>query len=199
MHVDVHLSKIFRIHTQLTVPAAKETERGLHRFFHHVPDLPGKRDIPFAQITRRFDVQYFAAARRVSQSSDHAGFTGLELCFANVFGRAKHFRNHLRRDRCVIRFSPRDLRRNAATHSSDLTLELTNAGFMRVIADDEAKRVLLEFTLLGFEPVLLQLSRNKISLRESRVSRARCNREVRSLRFGRATVPVCPRCNLPCR
>ena len=166
MHVHVHLSKIFGLDAQLTVPAAKETERGLHRFFHHVSDLPGKRDIPFARITRRFDVQYFAAGRCVSQSGDHAGFTGLELCFANVFGRAKHFRHHLRRDRCVIDFAARDLRRNAATHSSDLTLELTNAGFMRVIADDAAKRVLLEFTLLGFEPVLLQLSRDKISLRD---------------------------------
>jgi len=36
---------------------------------------------------------------------------------------------------------------------------------MRVIADDAAKRVLLEFTLLGFEPVLVQLSRHKIALR----------------------------------
>ena len=93
MHVNVHFSKIFGLDAQLPVPAAKETERGLHRFFHHVPDLPGKRDIPFARITRRLDVQYFAAARRVSQSGDHAGFTGLELCFANVFGRAEHFRH----------------------------------------------------------------------------------------------------------
>src|SRR4026209_1934559 len=36
---------------------------------------------------------------------------------------------------------------------------------MRVIADDAAKRVLLELTLLGFEPVLLQLPGDQISLR----------------------------------
>ena len=61
MHVNVHLSKIVGLDAELAVAAANETERGLHRFFHHVSDLSGKRDIPFARITRRFDVQDFAA------------------------------------------------------------------------------------------------------------------------------------------
>src|SRR5262245_11923154 len=110
-------------------------------------------------------MQYLAAGWCVSQSSDHTGLAGLQPGFANVSGRAKHFGNHLRCNRRMIDFAARDLSRGAPTNSSDLTLELAHAGFMRVIADDPAKRVLLELTLLGFESVLLQLSRDKVSLR----------------------------------
>src|SRR5215471_3450843 len=110
-------------------------------------------------------MQYLAAGWCVSQSGDHTGLAGLQLGFANVSGRTKHFGNHLRCNRCMIDFAARDLSRDAPTNSSDLTLELAHAGFMRVIADDPAKRILLELTLPGFEPVLLQLSGDQISLR----------------------------------
>src|SRR6516162_3926889 len=110
-------------------------------------------------------MQYLAAGWCVSQSSDHTGLAGLQLGFANVSGRTKHFGNHLRCNRCMIDFAARDLSRDAPTNSSDLTLELAHARFVRVIVDDVPKRVLLELTLLGFEPVLLQLSGDQISLR----------------------------------
>ena len=65
----------------------------------------------------------------------------------------------------MIDFAARDLGRNSPANCPDLTLELANARFMCVITDDATKRVLLELTLPGFKAVLLQLSRNKITLR----------------------------------
>src|SRR5215471_2885905 len=111
-------------------------------------------------------MQYLAAGWCVSQSGDHTGLAGLQPGFANVSGRTKHFGNHLRCNRCMIDFAARDLSSDATTNSSDLTLELADTGFMRVIADDPAKRVLLKFALLRLESVLLQLTRNKVALRD---------------------------------
>ncbi len=49
------------------VAAAHKTQRGLDRFLHHFADLAGERDVAFARITGRFDVQHFAAGRRISR------------------------------------------------------------------------------------------------------------------------------------
>src|SRR5690242_1100288 len=153
--MDIRFSKIFGFHAELTVSAAKQTERRLHRFFHHVSDLSGQYEIAFPRVTRRLDVQHFAALRSVSEAGDHAWFTGRELCFANVFGWAKYFMNDLGRNRYVVGFSASNLRRNAATNRTDLPFEFAHAGFVRVIANDPAQRVLLKFALLEFESVLL--------------------------------------------
>src|SRR5438093_5812677 len=143
--------------TLLTVSSEPETERGLHIFFHHFANVSGERDISLAGITRRFDVQHFATGRRVSQTGNHTGVAGLELCFANIFRRAKHFRYEFRRDRYVLGFSARDLRCNSAADGCDLSLELAHAGFVRVIVDDVAERFLLPLDLLGLESVFLPL------------------------------------------
>src|SRR5438093_4286301 len=152
------------MHAQLAVAAAKETERGLHRFLHHFADVSGERDISFAGITCRFDVQYFAASRRVRQTGNDSRFTGLELCFAHVFRRTEHLRHQFRRDRCMLDFSARNLRRNAPAHSCDLALQFAHAGFVCVIVNHAAERFLLPFTLLGFESVFLQLPLHEVSL-----------------------------------
>src|SRR5882724_9585691 len=153
------------MHAQLAIAAAKETERGLHRFLHHFADVSGERDISFARITCRFDVQYFAASRRVSQTGNDSRFTGLEPCFANVFRRAEHLRHQFRRDRCMLDFSARNLRRNTPANSSDLALQFAYACFVCVIVNDLSKRVLLEFALFRLESVFLQLPPYEISLR----------------------------------
>src|SRR5437870_9180900 len=149
----------------MAVAAAKKTERGLHRFFHHFADVSGQRDISFARITCCFDVQYFAASRRVSQTGNDSRFTGLELCFANIFRRAEHLRQQFRRDRCMLDFSTSNLRRNAATDRADLPLQFPHTCFVRVIVNDLADRFILPFDLLGLESVFLQLPLYQISLR----------------------------------
>src|SRR5215472_9705263 len=164
MHVHVHLPKIIRLSTDLAISAAHQAERCLNRFFHHVPDLSGKRDVSLAWITGRFDVQYLATLRCVSESRDHARFAGLEFRFANVFRRTKHFSDNLGCDRDVLGFSARHLGRDATTNRADLPFEFAYAGFVRVIVDDPPKRVLLKFALLLLESVLLQLTRNKVAL-----------------------------------
>src|SRR6266496_2326668 len=152
------------MHAKLTVAAAKETERGLHRFLHHFADVSGERDISFARITCRFDMQYFAASRRVSQTGNDSRFAGLELCFANIFRRAEHLRHQFRRDRCMLDFSTRNLRRNTPANSCNLALQFAHARFVCVIVNDLSKRVLLEFALFRLESVFLQLPLYEISL-----------------------------------
>src|SRR5438093_13406876 len=152
------------MHAQLAVAAAKETERGLHRFFHYFADVSGERDISFARITCRFDVQYFAASRRVSQTGNDTRFAGLEPCFANIFRRAEHLRHQFRRDRCMLNFSTRNLRRNTPADSRDLALQFAYAGFVCVIVNDLSKRVLVPIDLLGLESVFFQLPLYEISL-----------------------------------
>ena len=163
VHVDVQLAKIFRVHAQLAVAAAKETQRGLDRFFHHFANVSGERDVAFAGITRRFDVQHFAALRSVSQACNHTGFACLELCFANVFCRAQHFRHELCRNRRALDFSPRNLRRDSTADGCDLALQLPHSSFVRVIVNDLAERVLLPFDLLGLESVFFQLPLHQVS------------------------------------
>ena len=153
--MDIRFSEIFGFHAELTVSAAKQTERGLHGFFHYISDLSRQGDIAFPWVTRRFDVQHFAALGSVSKTGDHAGFTCREFCFANVFGGAKHFTNHLGRNRYVLGFPTSNLRRNATTNRPDLSFEFAHPGFVRVIADDPAQCVFLQFALLTFEAVLL--------------------------------------------
>src|SRR5438128_2537754 len=94
-----------------------------------------------------------ATSRRVSQACNHTGFAGLELCFANVFCRAKHFSHELRRDAYVLGLSARNARRNAPTNRRDLTLQFAHTSFMRVIVDDVADGFLLPLALLGFKSI----------------------------------------------
>src|SRR5437867_703189 len=152
------------MHAKLAVAAAKETERGLHRFLHHFADVSGGRDISFARITCRFHVQYFAASRRVSQTGNDSRFTGLEPCFANIFLRAEHLCHQFRCDRCMLDFSARNLRRNTPADSRDLALQFAHAGFVCVIVNDLSKRGLLEFALFRLESVFIQLPLYEISL-----------------------------------
>src|SRR5689334_16061413 len=73
MNMNVGVAKIFGLKLQLAVAATQKTERGLHRFFHHVPDLSGESDIAFSRVTRRFDVQDFAPHRRVGETGHDPG------------------------------------------------------------------------------------------------------------------------------
>ena len=127
-------------------------------------NVSGERDVAFAGVTRRFDVQYFAAMGRVSQAGDDTGFAGLEPCFANIFRRAEHFSDELRRDRHVLGLPARHLRSDTATDRTDLAFKLAHACFVRVIVDHAANRFLLEFALLGLESVFFQLPLDQIPL-----------------------------------
>ena len=121
----------------LAVAAANKTQRGLDRFFHHFANVSGERDVAFARITGRFNVQHFAASRRVSQPGDNARLARFQFRFAHIFRRTEHFDDQLGRDGDVLNFSPRaHLRCDAATNSSDLTFKFTDAGFVCVIVNN---------------------------------------------------------------
>ena len=92
MHVNVHVSKIFRFRPNLAVATADKAERGLNRFLHHFADVTCECHVSFSGITRRFNVQDFTAGRRVSQSGDNTGLARFQSGFAHVLGRAQHFR-----------------------------------------------------------------------------------------------------------
>ena len=121
MHVDVDLAKIFRIRAELAVAATDEAERGLHRFLHHFADVTCKRDIAFPGVPHRFNVEHFAAGRRVSESGDNARLTRFEFCLAHVFGWSQQVRDFFRRNGDSFSFSARDLRRHGTTDRADLT------------------------------------------------------------------------------
>ena len=87
--MNVDLAKIFRIRAELAVAAAHEAECGLHRFLHYFADVTGKRDVAFAGITHRLDMQYFAAGRRIGQAGNNSRLTRFEFCLANVLGWTK--------------------------------------------------------------------------------------------------------------
>src|SRR5207253_800424 len=102
-------------------------------------DVTSQCDIAFAGITHRLDMQYFAAGGRVSQPGNNARLTRFEFCLANILGRTQQFGNAFWRNRNAVTLSTRDLRRHGPTDGADLPFEFANAGFVRIIVDDQAE------------------------------------------------------------
>ena len=158
--MDVDPTKIFCVCPELPVAATDETERRLNRFFHDFADVPCERDITFAGITGRFDVENFAASRRVSQAGDNTWLTCLKFGFTNVLGRSQQFCHPLRRDCGAFNLSTRHLRRHGATDGTDLPFQFTHSSLVRVIVDDPTESFVLPFALFRLKAVLFQLSPN---------------------------------------
>ena len=95
MNVNIGFAKLFRFRADLPISASDKAKRRLHRFLHYISDLSGQRDVPLARVTRRFDVQYLAAHRRIGESGDDARFAGLQSALANVTGRPQHLPDQL--------------------------------------------------------------------------------------------------------
>ena len=60
----------------------------------------------------------------------------------------------------------RDLGRHLAQHLADLALQVPDAGLARVVADDDADRVVGQRHLLGRQPVALELPRQQVVARD---------------------------------
>src|SRR6478736_4362372 len=59
-----------------------------------------------------------------------------------------------------------DLSSDASTDGSNFSFKVTNAGLIGVFLNDHPDGVFIEFALLGTQPMLLDLSRNKVSSRD---------------------------------
>ena len=120
-------------------------QRGLHRFLHHRPELPG-HDQPLvaARHAAGFDEQHIAAHRRPRQPHRDAG-TARALGHFRIgteSRRAEILLHHLRRHLDLFARALRDAPRLLAADRADLALQVAHAGLARVAAHQEAHRVI---------------------------------------------------------
>src|SRR5207253_699090 len=66
----------------------------------------------------------------------------------------------------VFRFTVGNARRDSTANRSDLALELAHAGFVRVIVDDLAERVVLPVDLFGLQADFFHLPPDEITFRD---------------------------------
>src|SRR5437899_3671428 len=66
----------------------------------------------------------------------------------------------------MFRFTAGNARRDSTANRSDLALELAHAGFVRVIVDDLAERVVLPVDLFGLQAVFFHLPPDEITFRD---------------------------------
>ena len=169
-HVQVHvrLREDVERDPQRARAGAKQAPRGLRRFFHHVAELAGQRDLALAGHADRFDEHDVAAGRRPCEPGRDP----------NLGGAARHFTLHLRLSRVLLeilrgdshaRRLPLDhLECGLAEHALDLALQLADARFSRVLGDQAVERGVGDMGALGFlalpQSCLLELARHEIAL-----------------------------------
>lgn len=91
--MDIGVLECVRIDTQLFDAVAHQAQRSLNRFFHHITNQPGQRDVSLPWVARGFNVQDLAADESISEARHDAGDVGLfrrhETDKVKVFGPQK--------------------------------------------------------------------------------------------------------------
>ena len=141
-------------------------QRRLHRLLHHLAELAGHGEAALALHLVGFDEEDVAAGRRPRQADGHARTLGALGDFA--FGADLHAAQHvvmlhqLRRDHHLVGLAFGDAARLLAADGADGAFEVANAGFARVVANDEADRLFRELDLLVRDAVLFDLPRDQV-------------------------------------
>ena len=121
---------------------------GLRRLAHDFAKLAGQNQVAFALHPQRFDKKHVAADGGPGQSGGDADLILLEYFLGNDFRRAQKLMQVFQRNanRAFVAFgdAPRDL----ATDSSDLSLQLPQPGFLRVLLNDRGQRGLGNMQIL---------------------------------------------------
>ena len=134
---------------------------GLHRFLHHLTDLPGHGEGAFALHTIGFDEQNIATGRSPGQTDGHTcPLRALgDFAFGTNLDAPKKLLHHLFGDDQRLGFSFRQAARLLAANGADIALQVTNPGFMRVVTNNVADRFFGELDLFLGNAVFLDLAR----------------------------------------
>src|SRR5438105_3928608 len=109
----------------------------------------------------RLDEKNVASHRRPRQADDDTGpFHALFNFFLELkFGGEQQFRDHVTGDDEFGVLAFQGAARMFAADAGDLALEIANAGFPRVMPDDEVERLILKLDLIGLQSAVLAAAR----------------------------------------
>ena len=143
--------------------AADVGERGLRRLLHHVAELAGDGELAFAVEHLHFSSEDAAADFGPRQAGDQADFALFVRFGVAELGHAEKFADVLRGDFfLVLRAAFDDLAGDLAADVADFALEVADAGFARVVADDFEDGVVFEDDVLVAQAGLLALLLDQI-------------------------------------
>src|SRR5438093_2730255 len=135
---------------------------GLHRFLHHLTDLPGHGEAAFALHAVGLDKQDVATGWRPSQPNDYASALGAfgDFAFATNLDATEKLLHHFFGDHQAVVFALSQSPCLLAADGSDIAFQIANPGFARVVADHVAHAFLRKLDLIGRDAVLVYLTRN---------------------------------------
>ena len=154
-----------RRHTQLLCIGTNITQGRMGGFFHHIAQVPGKLQLAGAIHHVDFYFQCFAANRGPGKAGHQshlitAGQTVRQI-FANTqegFQVAAGYRDFF----CVLPGEKLHIR--FAAQFCQITLQITNAGFPGIAANDLPNGIIRDLQLTFFQAVLFQLLGNQMIL-----------------------------------
>src|SRR5207248_10015544 len=127
-------------------------------------NLPGHSESAFAFHDIGFDEQYIAARGSPRQSYCNACAFGAlgNLAFAADFDSTQKFLNYFLRDQEFLSLTFGQAARLLTADCANIALQVANARFPRVMADQIAHRLVREFNLFRRDSVLLNLPWHQI-------------------------------------
>src|SRR5438270_3152899 len=140
-------------------------QRGLHGFLHHLAELSGHGKAALALHLVGLDEEDVSAGRSPSQTNRNARTLGAlgDLGVNTDLDGAEEVMNGAVSDDQFLRLTLGDAPRLLAGKGADQALEVANAGFASVMADDEADRVFREVDLLLADTVFFDLPRDQVA------------------------------------
>src|SRR5262249_55793123 len=137
--------------------------RGPGGLLHDLAELTRHDQPAGARVGRRLDEEHVPADGGDSETGGHAGVGGALADLAGETARAEPLAHALLVDPDPTRLSLGDAKRRLPEDVGDPALETADARLTRVLAGDEADRLLREVDLAGLQAALLELPGDEVS------------------------------------
>src|ERR1700693_30654 len=170
MNVQVEFAEEIRIDAVTLRVRPHPTERRAHRFLHHLAQVPGHGELLPAARLAGFDENDVAAYRGPNQAHRNSrfGYPLFHFLFDSNFLYSERFANHFWSNDMLFGLTFGDAPSLLAHERSNFALEVSHAGFSRVMSDQVMYGFVGELNLLTQnDAMLFRLPRNQEALRDS--------------------------------
>src|SRR6516164_8192012 len=141
----------------------RQRERRLRAFPHHLAELAGKDELAAARNPRRLDEQDVAPGRRPGKPSGDAGHARAHRHLVLETPRPENDGQRGAIDAHALDPALGDAHGDMAADRTDQPLQIANARFARVVADDRPDGVLGDLALLRGQAVRFELALEQIA------------------------------------
>ena len=162
MYVDIMFFKEIFCYLILAADRTDVADTGLRRLLHHISKLSGQHDISASRHHIDLDLQGIAAHTGPCKSSYDADFIRRIDHLVRIFFFPQILVNILFCNGDSFFLCCQNLFCRFSAHISDLTLQLSDTGFFRVVACHLPDRMFAEGQLLRLQAVLVKLLRDQV-------------------------------------